>query len=519
MTTNNSYPLLGVIADLGRDMTPTERYAQLLATIRQVLPCDALALLQLRGDELVPLAVDGLSIDTLGRHFVIEDHPRLARILLSQESVRFAADSPLPDPYDGLLHTVEGDLHVHDCLGITLQIQGAPWGVLTLDALNANAFDRIDPGQLRYLARLSEAAIRITELTIQLQSRTEHHQAMTRALVADGQQELIGHSQAMAQLQQEIEMVAHSDLAVLITGETGVGKELVARRVHALSQRAQAQLIFVNCAALPENLVESELFGHTRGAFSGAVQSRAGKFELAHGGTLFLDEVGELPLTVQPKLLRALQSGEVQRLGSDSPHQVDVRVIAASNRDLQREVAEGRFRADLFHRLGVYPIAVPSLRKRSKDVLLLAGHFLEQNRRRIGLRGLRLDASAKAALLAYPWPGNVRELEHLISRAVLRAQAGQDGSRRLLTLTAALLEPGSPSSARQMAGAAGEPATAESRPVQARPGQTLREATDEFQVQLIREVLERHGNNQSQAARELGVDRGNFSRLLKRLDA
>lgn len=515
MTTGKSYPLLGVITDLARDMPPAERFGQLLATIRQVLPCDACALLQLRGDELIPMAVDGLSIDTLGRHFVIEDHPRLARILLNPEPVRFAADSPLPDPYDGLLHAVEGDLHVHDCLGIALYLQGVPWGVLTLDALNANAFDRVDPGQLRYLARLSEAVIRVTELTSQLQSRTEHHQAMTRALVADGQQELIGRSRAMTQLQQEIDMVARSDLAVLITGETGVGKELVARRVHALSNRAQAPLIYLNCAALPENLVESELFGHTRGAFSGAMQSRLGKFELAHGGTLFLDEVGELPLTVQPKLLRALQSGEVQRLGSDSHHQVDVRIIAASNRDLQREVAEGRFRADLYHRLGVYPIAVPNLRERHKDVLLLAGHFLEQNRRRLGLRGLRLDASAREALLTYPWPGNVRELEHLISRAVLKAQTGQDGSRRLLTLTAELLDlQGIPALARpdKLVMPAHPPATE-----QPADEQTLREATDEFQVQLIRHTLARYDNNQSRAAQALGIDRGNFSRLIKRL--
>lgn len=511
MTAFQASPLLSVISDLARDMAPSQRFQQLLATIRQVLPCDAAALLQLRGTELIPLAVDGLSTDTLGRHFVTDDHPRLARILLSHEPVRFAADSPLPDPYDGLLHAVEGDLHVHDCLGIALYLQGVPWGVLTLDALNANAFDQIDPAELRYLARLSEAVIRVTELTNQLQSRTEHHQAMTQALVADGQQQLIGSSRAMQQLQQEIEMVAHSDLAVLITGETGVGKELVARQVHGLSNRARAPLIYLNCAALPENLVESELFGHTRGAFSGAVQSRVGKFELAHGGTLFLDEVGELPLTVQPKLLRALQSGEVQRVGSDSHHQVDVRIIAASNRDLHREVAEGRFRADLYHRLGVYPIAVPSLRERQKDVLLLAGHFLEQNRRRIGLRGLRLDASAREALLAYSWPGNVRELEHLISRAVLKAQAGQDGNRRLLTISAELLALGGPQSDIPQQTLAATVNT--TLPL----AQSLRDATEHFQVQLIRQVLEKHQNNQSRAARELGVDRGNFSRLVRRL--
>lgn len=515
MTTSYPYTLLPVITDLARDLKPAERFQQLLSTIRQLLPCDATALLQLRGTELVPLAVDGLSTDTLGRHFVVDDHPRLARILLSHEPLRFAADSPLPDPYDGLLHRIEDNLHVHDCLGITLYLHGAPWGVLTLDALDANAFDKVDPEQLRYLARLSEAVVRLSELTNQLQSRAERHQAMTQALVADGQQELIGRSRAMLQLQQEIEMVAHSDLAVLITGETGVGKELVARRLHALSNRANAPLIYLNCAALPESLVESELFGHTRGAFSGAVQSRLGKFELAHGGTLFLDEVGELPLTVQPKLLRALQSGEVQRLGSDSQHQVDVRIIAASNRDLHREVAEGRFRADLYHRLGVYPIAVPSLSERHKDVLLLAGHFLEQNRRRIGLRGLRLDPTAKEALLNYSWPGNVRELEHLISRAVLKAQAGQDGSRRLLTLTAELLELSEPAQGVSISATDSPSPSMLQRPA---PNQTLRDATEQFQVQLIRATLERHGNNQSRAAVELGLDRGNFSRLIKRLN-
>lgn len=512
MTTSNHYSLLGVITDLARDLVPAERFRQLLMTIRQLLPCDAAALLQLRGTELIPLAVDGLSTDTLGRHFVVDDHPRLAKILLSHEPVRFAADSPLPDPYDGLLQNIKGDLHVHDCLGIALYLNDIPWGVLTLDALDADAFDQIDPGELRYLARLSEAVVRVTDLTIQLRSRTEHHQAMTQALVSDGQQELIGRSRAMQQLQQEIEMVASSDLAVLITGETGVGKELVARRVHALSNRARAPLIYLNCAALPESLVESELFGHTRGAFSGAVQSRIGKFELAHGGTLFLDEVGELPLTVQPKLLRALQSGEVQRLGSDNHHQVDVRIIAASNRDLHQEVAEGRFRADLYHRLGVYPIAVPSLRERSKDVLLLAGHFLEQNRRRIGLRGLRLDAAARDALLAYQWPGNVRELEHLISRAVLKVQAGQDGKRRLLTITAELL--GLDRLLPEVANPSSE-AALDRQPLSA--GLTLRDATEAFQVQLIRQALESHGHNQSRAAESLGMDRGNFSRLVKRL--
>jgi anaerobic nitric oxide reductase transcription regulator len=193
-------------------------------------------------------------------------------------------------------------------------------------------------------------------------------------------------------LVEEINLVGGSDLTVLITGETGVGKELVAQAIHAASPRADKPIISLNCAALPDTLVESELFGHVRGAFTGAMNDRRGKFELANGGTLFLDEVGELSLTVQAKLLRVLQSGQLQRLGSDKEHQVDVRLIAATNRDLAEEVRSGRYRADFYHRLSVYPLRVPALRDRGRDVLLLSGFFLEQNRSRMGLNSLRLNS-------------------------------------------------------------------------------------------------------------------------------
>ena len=248
---------------------------------------------------------------------------------------------------------------------------------------------------------------------------------------------MIGSSGPHNRLLEEIAIVASSELTVLITGETGVGKELVASEIHALSPRADKPLVSLNCAALPDTLVESELFGHVRGAFSGASSDRRGKFELADGGTLFLDEVGELPLPVQAKLLRVLQNGQLQRIGSDSEHKVDVRLIAATNRDLAEEVREGRFRADFYHRLSVYPLVVPPLRERGRDVLLLAGYFLEENRSRLGLLSLRLSADAQAALLAYRWPGNVRELEHLIGRSALKALAAHRERPRILTLTAA----------------------------------------------------------------------------------
>jgi hypothetical protein len=258
---------------------------------------------------------------------------------------------------------------------------------------------------------------------------------------------------------------------VLVTGETGTGKELVAQAVHAQSGRADKPMISINCAALPDNLVESELFGHVRGAFTGALSERSGKFEQAHQGTLFLDEVGELSLPVQAKLLRVLQSGQLQRLGSDREHHVDVRVIAATNRDLAAEVRAGRMRADFYHRLNVYPLNVPPLRERDSDVLQLAGYFLEENRSRLRLGGLRLDAAAQAALLNRSWPGNVRELEHCISRAVLRALSRHDGSAsragarlRIVTLGLADLWERAEAPAAEQAAASMDPATARLRP-------------------------------------------------------
>jgi anaerobic nitric oxide reductase transcription regulator len=313
-------------------------------------------------------------------------------------------------------------------------------------------------------------------------------------------------------LQQEIQLVGNSPLTVLITGETGVGKELVAEAIHLSSPRAQKPLISLNCAALPEMLVESELFGHVKGAFSGAVSGRSGKFELADGGSIFLDEVGELPLPVQSKLLRVLQSGQLQRVGSDQEHRVDVRIIAATNRDLAEEVRAGRFRADLYHRLSVYPLVVPPLRERGRDALLLAGYFLEENRARMGLRSLRMSAEAQKILLGYSWPGNVRELEHLISRAVLKALSAHPERPRILTIEAQAL--GLEDDVQVAASVA--PALTGSVPV-VKPGEGLKEAVDGFQTVLINDALNRHQGKWAQVARELNLDRANLSRLAKRL--
>jgi anaerobic nitric oxide reductase transcription regulator len=296
---------------------------------------------------------------------------------------------------------------------------------------------------------------------------------------------------------------------VLITGETGVGKEMVAHRLHETSPRAGEALIHVNCAALPESIAESELFGHVSGAFTGATRERAGKFEIADGGTLFLDEVGELPLTLQPKLLRALQEGEIQRVGSDRTLKVNVRILAATNRDLRAEVAEGRFRPDLFHRLAVYPIHVPALRERREDIPLLAGHFLDVSRRRLGLGHVRLTDQARERLIGAPWPGNVRELENVISRGVLRAAAGSRGRETLLVGLEHLdLDP---------AGAGAQVA----RPPECAAGVeargSLQDRVDVFRRAEIQGAVEWHRGNWAAAARELGMHRSNLHHLARRL--
>ncbi len=517
MTPSQTLGALAQVLDtLARDESDEARYQHLLETVQTLFPCDAAAVLQLEGDTLRPLAVTGLSHDTLGRRFRLHDHPRLLTLLQRRGPTRLAADCQLPDPYDGLVQGRTGQLEVHDCMGCPLYVDEHPWGLLTLDALDPQAFGAVDLDLLEAFGRLASAVVVVGDRISSLARRAQREQQLARTLAEDPTllrpRELIGHSAPMRHLRAEIGTVAATDLTVLISGETGVGKELVAQAIHARSRRAQQPLITLNCAALPDNLVESELFGHVRGAFTGAVRERCGKFELADGGTLLLDEIGELPMAVQAKLLRVLQSGQLQRLGSDREHHVDVRVLAATNRDLAAEVRAGRFRADLYHRLSAYPLTVPPLRERGRDVLLLAGGFLEENRVRLGLRGLRLAADAQQALLNQPWPGNVRELEHLLGRAALRALAQQPQRPRILTVQAQdlnlLLMPGTALAELPPVASAIEPPT---------PTIGLRQAVDALQGRLIGEALARNANNWAAAARELGIDRANLRRLAGRL--
>jgi PAS domain S-box-containing protein len=230
---------------------------------------------------------------------------------------------------------------------------------------------------------------------------------------------IIGESEALQAMLARIEAVAQTSASVLIQGESGVGKELVAHVIHARSPRSQGPLVKVNCASIPHELFESEFFGHVKGAFTGAVRDRVGRFQLADGGTIFLDEVGEIPLDLQSKLLRVLQESEYERVGDDHTHSVDVRVVAATNRNLEQAVAEGKFREDLFYRLSVFPIDVPPLRERGDDVLQIASHFLERTCQEFGHRPLTFSKQQAALLKRYDWPGNIRELKNVIERAVI----------------------------------------------------------------------------------------------------
>jgi transcriptional regulator with GAF, ATPase, and Fis domain len=299
--------------------------------------------------------------------------------------------------------------------------------------------------------------------------------------------EIIGACPSMMEVFRKLQKVATTDISVLITGETGTGKELIAREIHRRSNRVSGPFVVINCGAIPENLIESELFGHVRGAFTGAVASRAGKFQAANGGTLFLDEIGELPLNLQVKLLRALQERVVFRVGDTKAEKVDIRVVAATNRVLEEEIRTGRFREDLYYRLNVVNIFLPPLRERGDDVIILAKALLSKHVEELGAHVHGFTPQALAAIKKSPWPGNIRQLENRIKKALVLCEKS-------------LLSPEDLDLGKE----------AES------PILPLEKAKEEFQRKYVLEVLERNNGNRTQTARDLGVDPRTIFRYLER---
>jgi anaerobic nitric oxide reductase transcription regulator len=512
--------LLSVARDLTASLAASDRHSRLLDAVRRIIPCDAACLLRLEGSDLVPIAGYGLTTEALARRYPRRDHPRLDVILGSREPVFFPLDSRLPDPFDNAIAAAPGPLHkVHACLGCALTDGTGVVGALTADGLEPHSFDQLDPRVVATLGALAGAALRTTALIEALERRADRSGRVARELVRAAAQssggEILGTSAAVVRLRREIELAAASDVAVLITGETGVGKELVAHQLHAASPRADEALIHVNCAALPLSIAESELFGHVSGAFTGATRDRAGKFEVADEGTLFLDEIGELSPEIQPKLLRAVQQGEIQRVGSDRVHRVDVRVIAATNRRLDREVEAGRFRADLYHRLAAFPLHVPALRDRREDIPVLASHFAGAAARRLGLVSARLTIDALRRLQDSDWPGNVRELEHVVNRSVLRASFGR-ATRDALAVDAGDID-GLRDSASPVVATPVEQAES-TGPLLARGGGALlADRIAAFERDAILAAVKTRDGNWAAAARDLGLDRSNLHHRARRL--
>jgi Nif-specific regulatory protein len=378
-------------------------------------------------------------------------------------------------------------------LAVPMRVRNECVGVIEIiNRTNGRDFGEEDRLWLEVFA--NQAALAIQNAKSFEQARNEISSLRDQIVTDRGYHTFISSSKAIEEKLDLVARVAQTDSSVLILGESGVGKELFAEQIHLQSKRADKPLVRVNCAALPEPLLESELFGHVKGAFTDASSNRRGRFELADGGTIFLDEIAELPLTIQAKMLRVIQQRTFERLGSSDPVTVDVRIIAATNRDIEQAVEHGAFRNDLYYRLNVLPLHIPPLRQRPEDIPELATFFLQRFRRETKKTVRGFTDAAMETLLSYTWPGNVRELENAVERAVVICTGEYIGPDDLVL---------------QNSGGATEESYA-SRP--------LKEATTLFKKHFIEGALRGHGWNQTETAKVLGIQRTYLSRLIRELD-
>ena len=423
----------------------------------------------------------------------------IVRKVIAERAAVLAADAPSETfSSESLLGA-----SIRSTIGVPLWKDDDILGVLQLDNRDAPAmFEARDVDALGALAVSASLAIANAELIQRLslaraELKKENQYLRGRDRARSGEVQIIGESRAMNELLRQLDKVVDTRVSVLIEGETGTGKELIAASVHYRSKRKDKLFVAQNCAAFPENLLESELFGHKRGAFTGATDEKKGLFEIADGGTLFLDELGELPLSLQAKLLRALQEGEIRPIGATTSKQVNVRIVAATNRNLETEVKAGRLREDLYYRLKVFPIRVPPLRERRVDIAPLAVFFLARYSREMGKSVPGFAQETLEILSAYDFPGNVRELENEVQRLVIQADDG-------CFLTPELLSP----RVRQIASVLHSAGAAKG---------SLKEMVDQVERHILIEALRDHGNNKTAAAKTLGITREGLHKKLKQL--
>jgi two-component system NtrC family response regulator len=396
---------------------------------------------------------------------------------------------------DGLHDLVVTDIRMPGLDGLELLARlqaisaGTPVIVVTGHGTIETAVEAMKQGAFDFLTKpFPNDQLRLTlERALEFARLRRENQELRRAVEQRfAFDNLIGSAPPMKRLFESLRLTARGESTVLITGETGTGKELVAQAIHFNSPRRTGPFVTLNCGAIPESLIESELFGHVKGSFTGATSDHPGKFEAADGGTLLLDEIAEIPLNLQPKILRVLQSGEVDRVGATSPVRTDVRIVAATNRDLEQMIEDGGFRKDLYYRLAVVPLRVPPLRDRREDIPLLAEHFLRKNAERSGRPGLRLPPEAFALFERFDWPGNVRELENAIERMVALSREDELSIEALPARIRGHANGRSDSTFRLPPG-----------------GVEL----EQVERDLIEQALERHGGNRTQAAKALGLTR------------
>lgn len=456
-----------------------------------------------------------------GRIVIFDDEVAMSRILVKTLGVAGYEAKAFTDPVEGMhaLASLQPDVLLTDMRmpgmsGLEVlrevreQLPDVPVLIITAFGSVETAVEAMQAGAFNFITKPFQQ----NNLLVQIDRALEHRRVLqenarlSEPLPGSEVRKIIGKSEAISQVNDLIARSAPTDASVLVTGPSGVGKELVARAIHQQSPRHRKRFVAINCPSIPPSLIESEMFGHERGAFTGAERSKMGLVELSSGGTLFLDEIGELPLEIQVKLLRVLQEREIQRVGGLKQIPVDLRVIAATNRPLQEEMAKGRFREDLFFRLNVIQIEIPPLTKRLDDIPLLVDHFITGLRRRLHREKLALSSQALDALQQYHWPGNIRELENILERAAVLTSQDQievtDLAIDLRTPTAAPVG--------QME------STSATAPDGAFP-KDYREARDQFERAYLRQVIEQANGNMTQVARISGISRRNIYDKIEKL--